>query len=586
MERRLAAVLAADISGYSALMEAHEEETHRVVATDITRVMEEAERFQGRVFTFAGDGFLAEFPSAVLALRCAIRIQSGSARRGSRNAELRNISYRIGIHTGEIMVVGDRTGGNAVNIAARLEQVAEPGGIRISRAVYDQVKGIVPAEYVPLGEHRLKNIRDLIALFRVATDRAPNGGTGARLPEGVGVAADYRPSLAVLPFRTASESQEDTYFAEGMVEDIIRLLGGMRDIVVVSRTSTLGFTGPMPDLRRVEQELNVQDVLHGSVRRSAQQIRISVELDDAISRESLWADRFDGALADVFEMQDEIALRAAGAIAPHLRERQARRALRKDRNSVNAYDLTLQALARLYPPDRESLAAAEALLRQAVLLDSNYSGALSHLAYLHLFRIGQGLSADEHADRLAAAKAASLAIDRDGSDALALAIHGHMRGYLGKEHEEALTIIDRALSMAPSCALAWTYSSFTSGILGDAQGAITRARTALRLAPIGPEAGCWHEHAYSQANYLAGNMEEAVAWGQTAARHGRQSSNLRCLAAALVAAGRFDEAKEVGRRLLQIIPNFGLKAFRAYTPLRGEVADLFVERLRLAGLPE
>ena len=147
IERRLAAVLAADISGYSALMEADEEETHRLVAADITRVMEEAERFQGRVFTFAGDGFLAEFPSSVLALRCAMRIQTGSARRAIRNPDLRNISYRIGIHTGEIMVVGDRTGGNAVNIAARLEQLAEPGGIRISRAVYDQVKGIVPAKY-------------------------------------------------------------------------------------------------------------------------------------------------------------------------------------------------------------------------------------------------------------------------------------------------------------------------------------------------------------------------------------------------------------------------------------------------------
>ncbi len=561
-------------------MEADEEETHRLVAADITRVMEEAERFQGRVFTFAGDGFLAEFPSAVLALRCAMRIQAGSARRAIRNPDLRNISYRIGIHTGEIMVVGDRTGGNAVNIAARLEQLAEPGGIRISRAVYDQVKGIVPAEYVPLGEHRLKNIRDLIALFRVITGRGPNGGTGATLPEGVGASADYRPSLAVLPFRTAGENQEEAYFAEGMVEDIIRLLGGMRDIVVVSRTSTLGFAGQMPNLRQVEQQLNVQYVLHGSVRRSGQQIRIGVELDDAVSRETLWADRFDGALADVFEMQDEIALRTAGAIAPHLRERQARRAQRKDRNSVNAYDLTLQALARLYPPDRESLAHAEALLHRAIALDSNYSAAFSHLAYLHLFRIGQGLSTDEHADRLAAAEAASRAIDRDSSDALALAIHGQLRGYLLKEHEDALTIIDRAIAISPSCALAWTYSSFTAGILGDSQGAISRSRNALRLAPIGPEAGCWHEHAYSQANYLAGNMEEAIAWGQTAARHGRQSSNLRCLAAALVAAERLDEAREISRRLLQIIPNFTLKAYRAYTPLRGEVADLFVERLR------
>ena len=176
-----------------------------------------------------------------------------------------------------------------------------------------------------------------------------------------------------------------------MVEDIIRLLGGMRDIVVVSRTSTLGFAGQMPNLRQVEQQLNVQYVLHGSVRRSGQQIRIGVELDDAVSRETLWADRFDGALADVFEMQDEIALRTAGAIAPHLRERQARRAQRKDRNSVNAYDLTLQALARLYPPDRESLPTPKRCCTGPSRSIPTIPAAFSHLAYLHLFRIGQGL---------------------------------------------------------------------------------------------------------------------------------------------------------------------------------------------------
>jgi adenylate cyclase len=591
IERRLAAILAADIRGYSALIGSDEEDAHRRVGSDITRVMKEIERSQGRIFTFAGDGLVAEFPSAVAALRCAQRIQGDTTRRNARQSPERWIAYRIGINSGEIMVEGERTGGNAVNIAVRLEQLAEPGGIHISRAVYDQVKGVIPAEYVPLGQHVLKNIREPVPVYRVVVGhRAPNGGTGAQVPRGpfalAASVADYRPSLAVLPFRTLLENQQDAYFAEGMVDDVIRLLGGLKDLVVVSRSSTLGYARATPDLRRIGQELNVQYVLHGSVRRAGQQLRIAVELDEVESQQSIWADRFDGAMSDIFELQDQIALRTASSIAPHVRDREIRRAALKDQNSINAYDLTLQALEHVYPGNQLALARAEALLQRAIALDSNYPTALSHLAYLHVFRIGQGLSTDEHAERLAAAEAASRAVDRDRNDALALAIHGHLRGYLRKDHEAALATLDRAITLGPSCALAWTFASLTCGITGDTAAALTRARTALRLSPIGPDAGCWHEHAYSQANYLAGDYEEAIAWAQTAARHGLQTSNLRCLAASLVAVDRVHEARDVAHKILEANPRFRLATFRAYTPLKGSVADLFIERLRLTGLPE
>ena len=591
IERRQAAVLAADIRGYSALMESDEEDAHRRVGSDIARVMREVERYQGRIFTFAGDGLMAEFSSPVVALRCTQRIQADTGKRNAKLTPERWITYRIGISTGRIIVEGDRTGGNTVNIASRLEQLAEPGGIRISRAVYDEVKGVIPAEYVPTGEHYLKNIREPVGVYRVAAGyRLPNGGTGARVPHvetGPAVShPDYRPALAVLPFRTLHENQEDAYFAEGMVDDIIRVLGGLKDLIVVSRSSTVGYAGTSPDLRSIGQELNVQYVLHGSFRRAGQQVRIAVELDDATSQQSIWADRFDGEMAEIFDLQDRIALRTASSIDPHVRERELRRASLKDQNSINAYDLTLQALEHLYPADRHALARAEALLQRAISLDSNYSAALSHLAYLHLFRINQGLSDDEHADRLAAADAANRAVDRDHNDALGLAIHGHMGGYLGKDHEAALAILERAITLRPSCALAWAFSSFTCGILGDSAAAIARARTALRLSPIGPEAASWHEHAYSQAHYLAGQYEEAIAWAQTAARHGRQTSNLRCLAASLVAVDRMPEARDVARQILATNPSFRLEPYRAYTPLKGRIADLFVERLRRAGLPE
>jgi tetratricopeptide (TPR) repeat protein len=243
-------------------------------------------------------------------------------------------------------------------------------------------------------------------------------------------------------------------------------------------------------------------------------------------------------------------------------------------------------LDQLYVRDRAALSRAQDLLKRAIALDSNYPTALTHLAYLQLFRIGQGWSHHEHADRLAAAEAAQRAVERDHNDALALAIHGHLRGFLQKDHEGGLAILERAIAIGPSCALAWTFSSYVCGWMGDAAVAVTRARQGLRLSPIGPDAGCWHEHALSQAHYIAGEYDEAIAWGGIAASHGKHLSNLRCLAASLVAADRMDEARAIASSIMVAKPDFRLKTFRSGTPLKAHIADLFVDRLRRAGLPE
>ena len=583
--RRLAAILAWDISGYSALMGRNEERTHRRVGEEVARVMKEIDRARGRVFTFAGDGLVVEFPSAVEAVRCALRIQADSSRRSIGVPANEQIRYRIGINSGEIMIQGGRTGGNAVNIAARLEQAAEPGSICLSRSVWDQVNNVVSAEYVWLGERRLKNIREPVTIYAIAT-----ASVGAHERPDAKVAdadTEYRPSLAVLPFRTLQEDQADAYFAEGMVDDIVRVLGGLKYLIVVSRSSTLSYSQASSNLERIGQELNVSYVLRGSVRRSGQQLRIAVELLDARTRQSLiWADRFDGNIKDIFDLQDRIALRTASSIAPYVREQELRRASHKDRNTMTAYDLTLQALDQLYVKDRVALARAEELLKRAIALDSHYPTAYTHLAYLYVFRIGQGWSLDEHADRLAALEAARLAVERDRNDALALAIFGHLRGFLEKEHEEALRTLEQAIALGPSCALAWSFSSYVSGWMGDADAALARARQGLRLSPIGPDAACWHEHALSQAHYMAEEYEEAIRWGRTAASHGRQSSNLRCLAASLVAADHMDEAQAVAHEIMDANPKFRLRDFRTSTPLRGQIADVFIDRLRHAGLPE
>ena len=596
IERRLAAILGADIMGYSALMERNEEETHHRVGTELDRFRREIERSHGRIFSFAGDGLMAEFPSAVEALKCSLRVQADATRRNAGLPPDEQIRFRIGLNSGELVLQKGRTGGTAVNIAARLEQIAEAGGVCLSGAVFEQVRRIVGASYEFLGDQRLKNIKDPTPVYaiRAAACSAWIGMpalprlTRSTLPDTgpAETAVEYRPSLAVLPFRTLQKDQSDAYFAEGMVDDIIRALGGLKDLVVIARSSTQTFAGAPLDLRRVGYDLDVQYVVHGSVRRSGTMLRIAVELSEAHSGQVIWADRFDGDLAELFDLQDRIAIRVATAIAPHLRERELSRALRKHPASMTAYDLTLQALDLFHRMDRASITQARELLEQAAAHDPDYAPAYSHMASLYMRWIGQGWSEDEMADRRRAADAARLAIDRDRSDAIGLAIYGHVQSYLLKDYATAVDYFNRALAVAPSCAWAWGYSSLTYGYLGDYETAVSRAESGVRLSPLGPDA-FWLEHYLSQAYYLSGRYEDAVGWGRMSAAHaGANTSNLRSLITSLVALAEMDDARAVAQRLLQLAPTFRLTTFRARTPLRGEVRDLFAERLKLAGVPE
>jgi TolB-like protein/class 3 adenylate cyclase/Tfp pilus assembly protein PilF len=585
--RRLAAILAADIMGYSALMAANEEQTHARVGAELERVFREIERAHGRIFSFAGDGLMAEFPSAVDALKCGLRIQAESARRQRSGIADERIMFRIGVNAGEIIVQDQRTGGNAVNVAARLEQLAEPGGICLSQAVFEQVRRVVAADYAFLGEHRLKNIKDPIAAYTIPAESCGAWQGMPTLPRErrAGPGVEYRPSLAVLPFRTLQPDQSDAYFAEGMVDDIIGALGCLQDLVVIARSSTQMFARAPLDLRRVGHELDVRYVLHGSVRRAGERLRTAVELSEAETGKVIWANRFDGATASIFDLQDRIAVRVATAIAPHLRDLELTRAMRKRPDSLTAYDLTLQALDLMYRLDRTQVSQARDLLAQANALDPDYAPAFSRLASLFIRWIGQGWSEDERADNERARDAAQRAIERDPNDALGLAIFGHYCSYLNRDYDRALTYLERAMAAAPSNAWAWSYGGLTAGYVGDIERAIERGERAVRLSPIGPDAFI-HEHYLSQAYYLAGRYEEAAAWARMSdAGSPSYTSNLRCLIASLVGCGQLDEAKRAARRLLALQPTFRLCAFRKRTPLGDAYRDQFVERLQRAGLP-
>ena len=592
VQRRLAAVLGADIVGYSALMGQAEEEAHRRVGAELDRVFREIEKSHGRVFTFAGDGLMAEFPSAIEALKCALRIHADTARRNARLTPDQWLRFRVGINSGEILLQENRTGGTAVNIAARLEALAEPGAVCMSAAVFEQVRRTVAASYEPLGQHRLKNIRDPVMVYGIPASACSSWINMPALPRisvpdvTAEAGSEYRPSLAVLPFRTLQKDQSDAYFAEGMIDDIIRALGGLKDLLVISRSSTIGFARMPLDVRRVGHELDVRYVLHGSVRRAGNTLRIAVELSESQTGSVIWADRFDGELTDLFDLQDRIALRVATAIAPQLRERELNRALRKHPDSMTAYDLTLQALDRFYRMDRSSIEQARELLEQAIAHDPDYAPAYSHMASLRMRWIGQGWSEDELADRTMAASVARMAIERDRNDALGLAIYGHLQSYLLKDYGVAQEYLERAMAAGPSCAWAWAYSSLTCGYLGDIATAIARAERAVRLSPIGADS-FWLEHYLSQAYYLGGRYDDAIAWGRMSAAHaGANTSNLRCLIASLVAAQDMDEARKITHQLMRLVPTFRLATFRARTPLRGEVRDQFADRLRLAGVPD
>jgi adenylate cyclase len=592
VQRRLAAIMGADIVGYSLLMARAEEDTHRRVGTELDRMIREIEKSHGRIFSFGGDGLMAEFPSAVEALKCGIRIQADTGKRNARLPPDQRILFRIGINSGEVVVQLDRTGGDAVNIAARLEGIAEPGGIALSEAVYQQVHRVVAAAYAFLGEQRLKNIRNPVAVHMIpAAECSAWAGMPAlpRLTPGAstpGLATDYRASLAVLPFRTQQKDQSDAYFAEGMVDDIIRALGSLKDLLVIARSSMQPFAGAPLDLRRVGHDLDVRYVLHGSVRRGPDTLRIAVELSEAQTGTIVWVDRFDGAMTDLFDLQDRIAMRVATSIAPHLRERELSRALRKHPENMTAYDLTLRALNLHYRMERVALDEAQTLLLAAIKHDPNYAPAYTQFAFLQMTRLGQGWAEDPQAEAEAAGRAAHAAIQRDRNDALALAYYGQYQSFVLRDFRAAQETHNRALIAEPNCAWAWSLSSLPLAYLGDVATAVTRAERAVRLSPLGPEA-YWHEHFLSLALYVSGRYDEAVAWGRLSAAHASaNSSNLRILAASLVANGEPEAAREIATQLMQLVPNFNLRDFQRRTHFRGDTALMHISRLRQAGLPE
>lgn len=584
VQRRVAAILVADVVGYTRLIEAAEEETHRELMRLLDEVIGPAILgHQGKVVKNTGDGFLAIFQDAGAATSCALALQKAIAVATAGQPPSLRLTFRMGVNFSTVITEKDDVFGDGVNIAARLQAYAEPGDVIVSQSVVDELEPAIRRTAVDLGELQLRNHRQPVRVFALRPE--PNASSPQRLGEAA-VGEEARPSIAVLPFRTNHPEGAADYVALGVVDAIVHGLSGLKELFVISRGSTLAYGRRRADPIAVGRKLGVRYILAGGVLHAGDRLRINTELTDTLNGTIVSNDNHDGSSAELFDLQDRIALKLVKTIAPNVRERELKRSLRKHSSSMTAYDLLLQALDLLYRMDADSFREARGLLQQAIALDPGYAPPYTYAALWHVFRVGEIGSPDPDADARAAADRASAAIERDGNDALALAIYGHVQAFLLHDTGTALRFLDRAIEAGPSVAMAWTMSSATRGFVGDGAQAVAHAERGQRLAPADPYT-FWHEGILAQAYYVSGDYGQAVTWARSAVAQNRSIRfTLRTLIASLVAGGRQAEAEAAARRLIQVQPDFRLGAYAQRCPFVEPILGNWIGQLRAAGLPE
>jgi TolB-like protein/class 3 adenylate cyclase/Flp pilus assembly protein TadD len=570
--RRLAAILAADVAGYSRLMEADEEGTlERLKALRRELLDPKIAEHKGRIVKTTGDGLLVEFASVVDALRCASEVQKALTESNAPLAPDRRVEFRIGINVGDIVVEDGDIFGDGVNVAARLEGLAEPGGICVSARVQEDAAGKLDLVFEDIGDQALKNILRPVRVYRVVTAARPAMPQAEPRP----LPLPDKPSIAVLPFANMSGDPEQEYFADGMVEEIITALSRIRWLFVIARNSSFAYKGQAIDVKQVGRELGVRYVLEGSVRKASGRVRITAQLIDATSGTHLWADRFDGPLEDVFDLQDKVASSVAGVIEPALRAAEIQRSSHRPTQDLTAYDLYLRALPEAGSHEKHRIRRALELVGKAVERDPQYSPALALAAHCHhqLRDAGEG---ETHRDP--ALDFARRALQGAPDDPEVLAVAAFLLGIYGDDAEVALSLVDRALTLNPSFALGWYWSGVLRIIAGKPDVALEHFETFLRLSPR--ERPSAHLTGIGMALFMNRRFEDAAAklLGSLERAPGF-AVTYRFLASCYAHMGRLEEAREVVKRLRAInsvvVPNV--------TPFRNpEHRELFLSGLRLA----
>ena len=578
VERRLAAILAADVVGYSRLMGINEEGTLAALKTHQRELIDpKIAEHRGRIVKTTGDGALVEFASAVDAVRCAVEIQCAMSERSAAIPEDRRIDFRIGINVGDIIIDEGDVYGDGVNIAARLEGIADRGGICISDDTFRQVRDKIDVGFDDAGERQLKNIERPVRVYRVQL-----GKTVQRVERAP--ASTKRPSIAVLPFQNMSGDPEQEYFADGMVDEIITGLSRIKWLSVVSRNSSYLFKNRPATMKDVAATLGVRYVLEGGVRKSGNRVRITAQLIDAETDAHLWAEQYDRLLEDVFALQDEITMCVVGAIEPSVRKAEIDRIKRQRPDNFTAYDLLLQSQQFVFAGMPAEAAKAITLLEQALKLEPNYSAAHAYLSWCLHARFGRGGLREE--DRLAAVDHARAAVALGNDDATALAIAALVLAYDRHDVSTALKVFDRALELSNCNVFALCWNAAILAWIGRSELAIERAQRALRLGPF--DSLIWRaHHALSIAYFDSHRYGDAADSARSViAANSAYSLPRAILAAALVRLGRLDEARAAARTVLEHEPSFTIHGTARYAELEPAVFRPMADAWREAGLPE
>jgi len=585
--RRLAAIVAADVAGYSRLMGLDEVGTARTLREHRKVTDALVEKHGGRLVKSTGDGVLLEFPSVVDAVECCVAVQEVMAQRNEGVPADRRMLFRIGINLGDILIEGDDILGDGVNVAARLEGIAEPGGICISSSAYDQVRGKVEVEFADLGEQKLKNINRSVRVF-AAKSSGPGSETSvhpAHAEVSKPLTLPDKPSIAVLPFQNLSGDVEQEYFADGMVEDIITALSRFKSLFVIARNSTFTYKGKVVDIKQVGRELGVRYVLEGSVRRSGGRVRITGQLIDAGTGAHVWADHFDGLAEDVFDLQDRVTASVVAQMFSSVQFEEEERASRKPTGNLDAYDHYLRGISALWKWTREDSETALASFAKATEMDDNFALAHAMLGNVYAFRKQVRFYAADETTKAIYHARRSLELGRE--DGLVLVMTGFTLAYMADEVKFGADCVARGLSLNPNLALGWVFSGWVNTYLGNAEIALEHLAQAERLSPR-DRALPQIRLASAFAHFVAGRYEEAIRLAEViTTEFPTLLGAWRVKAVSYGISGDIENATSAARKILELDPSARASLYVSLLPLqRHRDREKYRQGLLAAGIPE
>jgi len=567
--RRLAAILAADIAGYSALMGSDEARTVTNLKGHQAVVLPMVGNFGGRIIDTAGDGILAEFASVVNAVECAVAIQRAMAERNTAVDPKRRMQFRIGINLGDVIYDENRIFGDGINIAARLEGIATPGGICVSAKVRDEIDGKINFAYEDMGDRQLKNIARPVRVYGIRLDAAPAAPAHSAQTTAAAEKPDDKPSIAVLPFTNMSGDPEQEYFSDGISEDIITDLSKIAGLTVIARNSSFTYKGRSVDVRTVGRELSVRSVLEGSIRRAGQRVRITAQLIDAATGAHVWAERYDRDLTDIFEVQDDVTRRIVGALKVTLTPAENAHLTSSGTSNIDAYDSALRGRELLLGnrKNRDTFEQAKACFLQAIELDPNYAQAIAGLGFAYMFDYQNRWSGDPDSSLPLAKRYAERAIEKNPKEPLARVVAA-VAATFSRDLDEAKSQIEVALLLNPNFAMAYNVLGTLRSYAGQPLEAIPVIEHAMRLDPA---FNAQYLHFLGMAHLLAGNYEKAAALlRQRIVLVPETDFSRSALASALGHLGEIDEARRVWGELKKLNPKYSFSEHFSRLPFKKE----------------